>query len=111
MPSYNNAARNFSSYPDFDEELEQAPPVRRAPVNVPPSYRVAGSGGALTRQQAALPQPLPAGAPRRQAIMPNVPGSMPRPYAGEMTRRMPVAQSAAGIRRPVQRENPLSHLN
>ncbi|HEX2912052.1 MAG TPA: hypothetical protein VH186_14685 [Chloroflexia bacterium] len=103
MPSYNSAARNYS-YPEYDEDLEQAPPVRRPAPGTPPAYRVAG--GSLTRQKAPMPQPLPGNGPRRSV---NVPAALPRGYGEEATRR--VQTRPAPGRRPASNGNPLSRLN
>ena len=82
MP-YNNAARNYDGYADYDEEYEQSTNTRRATQPLP-DFRVMGQGSQITRsrQTSALPQPFPTpGAnPRRQPTNANVPNA-PRGYA------------------------------
>ncbi len=101
MPSYNNAARNYNSFPDYDEEYDEPQPTRRTAVNVPPAYRVAGNGAIMSRTQAAMPQPMPGGMPRR-ATMPNLPAPniVPRGGMYAPTTSRPATRPAAPTRRP-----------
>ncbi len=105
MPSYNNAARNYANYADYDEEYDEPMPTRRTAVA--PQYRVAGttSRPPMPRATAAIPSPLQGGIPRR-ATMPNLPApgisprggvhapAVPRPTPrSTVTRRQVAAES------------------
>lgn len=76
--AYNNAARKYNNYPDFEDDYDEPMPTRRTAVNVPPSYRVAGSGA---RAQATMPRPMPGEMPRRGS-MPNLPSPTIVPRGG-----------------------------
>ncbi len=111
MPSYNNAARLYDNYPEYDDEYDQPSQPRRQPSQSLPAYRVAGQGGQLARQQPALPQPLPGGAPRRQPTGANVPVAPSRTYPQDYNRRV-VAPAQPAPRRQVQAQGDLlSRLN
>ncbi len=108
MSSRDSAARNYNSYPEYEDDFGAAPPPRRTqPTGAMPGYRIAGQGGQITRSQAALPQPMPGSMPRPTRA--NVPMVAPRPtYNDEYARRMerPVAPG----RRPAP-SGLLSRLN
>ena len=109
MPSYNSAARNYDTYPEYDDEYEQPTQTRRTPPTQGlPAYRVAGTGGQLTRQQPTLPQPLPGAMPRRQPTAANVPALAPRTYGQEYGRR--AMQPTAPVRRRQPQGNVLSRI-
>lgn len=106
MPSYNNAARNYASYADFDEVYDDPMPTRRTAVA--PQYRVAGNASRppMPRATAAIPSPLPGGMPRRAAMpnlpVPNItprggvhaPAAATRPAARPASNRHPVASAS-----------------
>lgn len=82
MPSYNNAARNYASYSDFDEEYDEPMPTRRTAVAR--QYRVAGTTAnraPMPRPTATMPSPMPGGMPRR-ATIPNLPAPTISPRGG-----------------------------
>lgn len=99
MPSYNNTARNYNTYPDYEEDYDQPVPTRRKVANVPPSYRVAGSSAAMARSQATMPQPLPGGMPRR-GTLPNLPAPSIVPRGGV---HAPTASHSHPAARPAAR--------
>lgn len=101
MPSYNNAARNYNSFPDYDEEYDEPMPPRRPAANVPPAYRVAGNGATMSRAQATMPQPMAGGIPRR-ATMPNLPAPAIMPRGGMYA----PADSRPATNRPAARPTP-----
>ena len=72
MPSYNNAARKYADFTDFDEDYDDSMLTRRTAVA--PQYRVAGTTArpGMPRPTATMPSPLAGGMPRR-ATMPNLP--------------------------------------
>lgn len=95
MPSYNNAARNYAHYDDFDDDYDEPVPARRTAVA--PQYRPGATAvRPPMRATAAVPTPMPGGIPRR-ATMPNLPapGISPRGgvYAPAPTSRPAMRQS------------------
>jgi hypothetical protein len=98
MPSYNNAARKYADFTDFDEDYDDPMLTRRTAVA--PQYRVAGTTPrpAMPRPTAAIPNPLANGMPRR-ATMPNLPSPNITPRGGVNT-PAPAARPTAN-RRPV----------
>jgi hypothetical protein len=103
MPSYNNAARNYLSYPDYEEEYEAPAPPRHTGGNLTSAYRIPGNRTTSSRIQATMPQPMPGSLPRFSSL-PNLPAPSivprggvhappaSRPAPRQTTNRRPAAQ-------------------
>lgn len=106
MPSYNNTARNYISYPDYEDEYDAPMPTRQTGVNHPSAYRTAGNRMPMAHSQATMPQPMAGGMPRR-ASLPNLPAPAIVPRGGV---HAPTASRPTTSRRPAA-TTPLSTLN
>ncbi len=110
MPRYNNTARNYQSYPDYEEEFESPMPPRPDRGNLTSAYRLPGNRATFSHTQATMPQPLPGNLPRR-ASLPNLPAPsiVPRGGVHAPTASRPAPRTTQNRR--TASSAPLSNLN